>query len=219
MKKKGRQHNNLIVQKEDIIMKKAFLSLAAILACVSITTAAQASRDEYYERGEHGERYEGRGYDDGGRRYEESKFYGTVEAIPQGGRDGIWRISGRDVVVTSNTFIKEEYGRMGIGAQVEVKGGGAPFMAYEIEVKSGSRAMGNAPVMNGGIKFYGPIEAMPQGGFLGTWRVGGRDVLVTQNTFIKQEYGRVAPGVQVEVKGSGTPFVAYEIEVKGGIMR
>lgn len=200
-------------------MRSAILSLAVVVTCSFFTVNAQASRDEYGERYEHGERYEGRGYyDDGGRRYEENKFYGQVEAMPQGGRDGIWRISGRDVVVSPNTYIKEEYGRMGIGAQVEVKGGGVPFSAYEIEVKSSGRAMSPPPVMNG-IKFYGPVEVMPQGGFLGTWRIGGRDVLVTQNTVIKQAYGRLTPGAQVEVKGGGAPFTAYEIEVKGAVMR
>lgn len=202
-------------------MRSAILSLAVVLTCSLFTANAQASRDEYYEHGERyerGERYEGRGYDDGSRRYEESKFYGQVEAMPLGGRDGIWRISGRDVVVSQNTYIKEEYGRIGLGAQVEVKGGGNPFSAYEIEVKSGSRAMGNAPVMSG-IKFYGPVEVMPQGGFLGKWRIGGRDVLVTQETNITQRHGWLAVGAQVEVKGSGNPFTASELEVKSSVMR
>jgi hypothetical protein len=201
-------------------MRSSILFLAVVLTCSFFTANAQASRGEYgEERYEHGERYEGRGYyDDGGRRYEESKFYGQVEAMPQGGRDGIWRISGRDVVVSQNTYIKEEYGRIGLGAQVEVKGGGNPFSAYEIEVKSGSRAMGNAPVMSG-IKFYGPVEVMPQGGFLGSWRIGGRDVLVTQQTYIKQQYGPLTVGAQVEVKGGGNPFTASELEVKSSVMR
>jgi hypothetical protein len=206
-------------------MKSAVLSLAVVLTCSFFSASSQASEGEYYERGgeryEHGERYsdDGRGYY--GRGYEESKFYGAVEAMPQGGVLGTWRIGGRDVVVTERTFIKQEYGPLGLGAQVEVKGGGNPIMAYELEVKSRGRAMtGPAPATPppamGGMKFYGAIEAMPQGGMLlGTWRIGGRDVIVTQRTLLKQQYGPFAPGAQVEVKGGGAPFTAYEIEVKG----
>jgi hypothetical protein len=202
-------------------MRSTVLSLAVVLTCSFFVANAQASRDEYYE---HGERYEhGRGGYGGGY-YEEYKFYGVVEAMPQGGIDGIWRINGRDVLVTRNTYIKEEYGRLGLGAQVEVKGNGNPFAAYEIEVKSSGRAMGSAPLnapppAMGLTKFYGPVEAMPQGGFLGKWRIGGRDVHVTQQTYIKQQYGPLGIGVQVEVKGSGNPFTAYELEVKGAGMR
>jgi hypothetical protein len=112
-------------------MKHTVLTLAVLLTCSFLATGAQASRDEYYE---HGERYEhGREYS--GEGYSTIKFYGVIEAMPQGGVIGTWRISGRDVIVTQRTFIKQEYGPLALGAQVEVKGGGNPFTAYEIEVK------------------------------------------------------------------------------------
>ena len=191
-------------------MKNAFLSLAITLACSSLAASSYASGDEYYE---HGGRYE---Y--GSPSYE-GKFYGPVESMPSGGIFGMWRIGGREVLVTERTFIKEEYGRIGVGAQVEVKGGGNPFAAYEIEVKNGGRIPSTPvpppPAMMGGLKFYGPVEGMPQAGREGMWRIGGRDVVVTPSTLIKEEYGRLGIGVSVEVKGSGNPFTAYEIEVKG----
>lgn len=218
-----------------VIMKKAFLSLAVALACSAVAAPSHASRDEYYE---HGERYEyGGGYGAG---YYEGKFYGIVESMPPGGIFGMWRIRGREVLVTERTFIKEEYGRVGVGANVEVKGGGNPFTAYEIEVKSGGRAMmgpppGNfapaapPPVMGNppanfppatpppamvGIQFDGAIEAMPQGSMFGMWKIGGKDVIVTDSTLIKQQNGPLAPGAQVDVKGGGIPFIAHELEVK-----
>ncbi len=224
-------------------MKKAFFCLTAAMALACVATSSQASRDEYYEHGEYG----GRGYyggEYGG--YREGKFYGMVEAMPPGGVLGAWRVSGREVIVTERTFIKEEYGRIGIGAQVEVKGGGSPFMAYEVEVKSGGRAMTGPPpgTMMGPppvpppaivgappvnpplpppampsaalIPFSGPVEAMPPNGLFGMWKIGGKEVVVTDSTLIKQQNGRLAPGAQVEVKGGGIPFIAHELEVKIG---
>jgi len=224
-----------------VIMKNVFLSLAVALACSAVAAPSHASRDEYYE---HGERYEyGGGYGAG---YYEGKFYGIVESMPPGGIFGMWRIRGREVLVTERTFIKEEYGRVGVGANVEVKGGGNPFTAYEIEVKGGGRAMMGPPPANfpppappsafpppaiGGppstpplppparagavlIPFSGAVEAMPQGGLFGMWKIGGKDVIVTDSTLIKQQNGPLAPGANVEVKGGGIPFIAHELEVK-----
>lgn len=240
-------------------MKRVVLALAVLLSGSFLAASAQASGDEYYERGEYGGRgYYGGGYGGG---YYEGKFYGVVEAMPAGSVFGTWRVNGREVVVTERTFIKEEYGRLGIGAQVEIKGGGNPFMAYEVEVKGGGRAMMGPPpsgfsrpmpppVIGGSpnppmpppviggppanptmppptmpgaalIPFSGSVEAMPQGSLLfGMWKIGGKDVVITDRTIIKQQNGQLALGAQVEVKGSGgIPFIAYEIEVKARVTR
>jgi len=229
-------------------MKKAVI-LLSVFGMLSLTVAsAQASRDEYYE---YGERYEHNRPYYGGERYGAYKFYGTVEAMPPAGVAGIWRISGREVVVNQNTFIKQEYGRIGVGAYVEVKGsGGNPLVAYELEVKGGAMRPGLAPPMPppagaiGGMNFSGPagslppsgaigspppamaatklsgsVESLPQVGFMGTWRVAGQDVIVNQSTRIKQENGLISVGSDVEVRGGGTPFIAYEVESKKGPTR
>jgi hypothetical protein len=123
--------------KGESMIRKAVVGLAAAAVFSFVVNTAQASRDEYYERGEgyeHGERYEHR---EG--RYEESKFYGNIESLPQSGLNGTWRVSGRNVIVTDRTYIKQEYGPVAVGAYVEVKGGGNPFTAYEIETKGGRR--------------------------------------------------------------------------------
>jgi hypothetical protein len=212
-------------------MKRAFLSLAALGAIAMFAASAQARRGEYgsrYERGEYGRPYYG-----GGGYYEAGKFYGPVEGMPPAGFAGIWRIGGRDVVVNQSTFIKQEYGPIGIGAYVEVKGGGNPFVAYELEVKRGgmpvnpmppamggmnappgSAGVGTPPPAMAGVNFTGPVESLPPTGFFGTWRIGGRDVIVNNGTRIKQENGPISPGTKVDVKGGGNPFVAYEIESK-----
>jgi hypothetical protein len=214
-------------------MKRAFLSIAAVGALVMFAVAAQASGDEYYEHGGYGRPYYGGGGYYGGGYYGTVEFYGPVEAMPPTGFAGMWRIGGRDVVVNPSTFIKEEYGRIGIGAQVEVKGRGNPLVAYEIEVKRGRMrgtpmpppAMGGMMPINpnpvnpmppamAGESFSGAVDSLPPSGFLGTWRIAGRDVIVNNGTRLKQENGPIGAGVKVAVKGGGNPFVAYEIEVQ-----
>ncbi len=70
----------------------------------------------------------------------ESKLYGTVEKIPSD-RIGSWRVNGREIKVTNETRIKEEYGKAVTGAYVEVEGSntGKLFTAYKIEVKRAKR--------------------------------------------------------------------------------
>ncbi len=65
-------------------------------------------------------------------------MYGTVEALPQGGIDGIWRDNGRDITVDRNTRIKEEHGRIAVGSYVKIEGRYSEnnFIAYEIETKN-----------------------------------------------------------------------------------
>lgn len=66
----------------------------------------------------------------------ESKFYGTVENLPQG-NIGTWIVNGRAITVTRDTRIKEKYGTATAGSFVEIKGNntGTTFIAYKVEVK------------------------------------------------------------------------------------
>ncbi|MEI8021582.1 MAG: AMP-binding protein, partial [Schlesneria sp.] len=49
----------------------------------------------------------------------ESKLYGTVQRMPAG-RVGAWTVNGREIVVTRETRIKEEYGKAIPGVELEV---------------------------------------------------------------------------------------------------
>ncbi len=115
-------------------MKRAFTLLAVAAITLSITGAAEASRHEYGEYGEYGRGY---GYGYGGGYASRTKFYGTIDAMPS---SGIWMVSGRQVVISPSTRIKEKYARVAPGAYVEVEGyhSNGGFTAYEIEVKGGS---------------------------------------------------------------------------------
>lgn len=66
----------------------------------------------------------------------ESKLYGTVQKIPAD-KIGSWTVNGREIKVTSETRIKEEYGKAVTGSYVEIEGTntGKTFTAYKIEVK------------------------------------------------------------------------------------
>ncbi|CAK8722441.1 MAG: hypothetical protein D3917_15155 [Candidatus Electrothrix sp. AX5] len=185
--------------------KKNILILSALmLGCSLFSGPVQASGDERSE-------YEGR------ERYrEESKLYGVIEKMPENGLNGTWIINGKTVVVSDRTRIKEKYDRAALGRYVEVEGvrNGDSITAYEIEVERNRE--NRSDDRRSSAKFYGTVETLPQAGFNGVWKIDGREVVVTRNTRIKEEYSRLAVGSIVEVEGrlSGNTFTAYEIEVK-----
>jgi hypothetical protein len=64
------------------------------------------------------------------------EFEGLIESRPQT-PNGLWRIAGRDVMVTSQTEIEEDRGRAVVGATVKVEGwqsNSGPIVAREIKV-------------------------------------------------------------------------------------
>ncbi|MFZ7125111.1 MAG: DUF5666 domain-containing protein [Desulfobacterales bacterium] len=65
-------------------------------------------------------------------------------------------------------------------------------------------------------EIHGVVERLPDSGFEGTWIVDGQKVLVTWETAIDQEHGRITIGSYVEVKGdhSGDIISARRIELK-----
>ena len=143
-----------------------------------------------------------------------AEFHGAVEALPgTAGQIGAWTVSGRRVNVAATTKIEQENVALAIGSTVEVKGAllaDGSVNAVKIEIK-------NAADPN---KFQGKIEALPGAlNLIGDWRVGGRTVRVTVSTRIEREYGSVAVGAFVEVRGpaqSDGSISATKIEVKQG---
>jgi len=146
-----------------------------------------------------------------------TKFYGFVEQLPANGLVGTWIVSGRVTTVTATTWIDQEHGPVTLNAYVEVEGllqTDGTVEATKIEVKASPPASGQPMPF---LKFYGYVEALPASGFVGTWTVSGRTVIVDANTWINQEHGPVALNAYVEVKGYLQPdgsIAAIEIEVK-----
>ncbi|WLE98482.1 MAG: DUF5666 domain-containing protein [Candidatus Electrothrix communis] len=190
--------------------KKNILLLSALmLGCSLFSGPVQASGDERRERSE----YEGRE-----RHREEIKLYGVIEKMPENGYNGTWVINGKTVLVSDTTRIKEKYGRAAIGRYVEAEGvrNGDSFTAYEIEVERSRED--RTDDRRSSTKFYGTVEALPQAGLNGVWKINDREVVVTRNTRIKEEYGKLKIGSSVEVEGRliDNTFTASEIEVKSG---
>ena len=171
--------------------------LVAIALTWSILTGVALADDHGRDRGNDG-----------------TKLYGVIETMPGNGYEGTWIIGGKAVNVYKETDINEKHGRAVTGRYVEVKGEriGKKFVALSIEVEENGSFHSSLPH----AKFYGTVEAMPQDGVEGIWRINGRELLVSRDTRIKQKYGTAAVGSYVEVEGnfSGERFIGYEIEVK-----
>lgn len=149
------------------------------------------------------------------------EFTGTIESLPStAGRIGEWSVSGRKVIVSAATRIKQEKGLVAVGVVVQVKGTmitGGSVNATDIETKSGTSG-GNT----GGSfsEFYGKIETLPgTTGQIGLWTVSGRKVNVTASTVIEHPERGITVGASVEVKGAvqaDGSINATKIEIKSG---
>jgi len=66
--------------------------------------------------------------------------------------------------------------------------------------------------------FYGKVEKLPAGGYIGEWIVDGKSVQVTQDTELDFEHGPAKVGSYVKVDGIAFEgkFIAKEIETKWG---
>jgi hypothetical protein len=64
-------------------------------------------------------------------------------------------------------------------------------------------------------KIYGKVQSLPNGR-IGVWNVNGKEIIVSQNTLIREQHGKAEVGAYVEVKGSsnGNTLNADKIEVK-----
>jgi hypothetical protein len=143
-----------------------------------------------------------------------SKIYGTVEKLPETGRTGICVVNGREFVVTEHTRLEQKHGLLEPGAYVEIKGMKSEntFMAEEIEVK---RAKADASRVTTQQKITGKVEKIPKG-TLGTWIIGGKEVLVLKGTVLQEKNGKAILGSLVEVVGLklGETFQAGRIETQ-----
>ena len=110
---------------KQISMKTAVAVIGLGMAAATVPGNGFASGSEREESYEH---HDSRGG--------ESKIYGTVKKMPSD-RIGTWTVDGREIKVTNETRIKEEYGKAVIGAYVEIEGTKTDkgFTAHKIEVK------------------------------------------------------------------------------------
>jgi hypothetical protein len=142
---------------------------------------------------------------------------GTVTAMPASGFVGDWTIGGKAVKTTDATIIDQEEGPLVVGATVEVKGTlgeGGVILATKIEVDTSGPEDDDDGMNDGSLT--GAIEALPDGTFVGNWKVAGQTVIVLTTTRLDQEDGGFVVGAIVEVHGTPSPdgLVASKIETK-----
>jgi hypothetical protein len=70
-------------------------------------------------------------------------------------------------------------------------------------------------------EFRGVVEAMPGGGYVGTWVISGKTVEVTPQTEVKLKRGDINLGTQVKVHGfpQDGSYIVREIEASKGKSR
>ncbi len=136
------------------------------------------------------------------------EFYGIIEVLPGGGGGlvGDWTVSGQSVSVTEMTKLEAENGPFEAGACVEVKGAlqaDGSLASQEIETKPMSKCTSGAPGEDSGVfKFEGVVTSGPgTPDHIGTWEIGGRNVVVSAATMIGEEHGPLQIGSCVEVYG------------------
>lgn len=154
---------------------------------------------------------------------DDDEFEGRIDALPGGGTFvGTWTVAGRKVIVLTTTRLDQEDGGFVVGAIVEVKGTPGPdgFVARKIETESSSEPGRGED--DDRFEIHGVVEALPAGApadLTGTWKVAGRDVLVSASTELEAEHGPFVVGGAVEVKGvplDGGAIQASKIESKAG---
>lgn len=191
----------------EAIMKKVMVTLVLGLALGCTAWPVFSSEDdwEYGMRTGDSERYPA-GY--------RSKIYGTVEKLPETGLAGIWIVNGREFVVTERTRLEQKHGILEPGAYVEIKGikSENTFTVEKVEVK---RAKSNVSYSTTEQKITGKVEKIPKG-TLGTWIIGGKEVLVLKDTLLQEKNGQATLGSLVEVFGieSGETFQAVRIDTQ-----
>lgn len=63
-------------------------------------------------------------------------------------------------------------------------------------------------------ELHGVVQAMPEKGHIGEWKIDGKNIFVTEETRVKEKHGKITVGTPVEVEGvtCNGKFIAAEIE-------
>ena len=129
-------------------------------------------------------------------------FYGTITALPSNaGLIGNWNVSGVIVVVTAETRLESENGLPVAGTCVEVKGEfgtNNTVMADKIETKPAGLCITGTAI----YRFEGTIEAPLPSGAVGTWKIGGRNVIADTTTVLDVSKGAAVLGACAMVSGA-----------------
>jgi uncharacterized protein (TIGR03437 family) len=140
---------------------------------------------------------------DDGQNEGELEFKGVLGSFPASAGPGEWVVGGRSVTVNAATMLVQDDGAFAAGGCVEVKaqlGAGALPVAVRIETESPEDCglFGGANEFN----FKGLLQAFPAGLGAGVWQIGGRAVVVGEQTVLLTHHGSFVPNACVEAEGA-----------------
>lgn len=181
----------------------AALAAGILLSVFGMVAQAQAAGTPAVQQSE-----EGRGDD-------EFEVRGRVEAMPQNGLIGQWTISGKSYTTTAQTEFDQQEGAFAVGGCVKAQLGADRTTVRELDSEpAGDCNGGGGDDDNTGREFYGSVEAMPAGGFIGQWTISGSVYTVTAQTEIKQRFGPIEVGSCVEVSLTQNQSAVRELQSK-----
>lgn len=144
---------------------------------------------------------------------EEIEFYGLIQVLPEGGVEGVWRISGRTVVVDGSVEIDIE-GEPEIGNCILVEGtltADGVVVVSRIRTDTSEAPCGTGSPDAAEVEFKGVIGTLPvDDSLMGEWLVSGQVVIVDGATELEAENGPIEVGACVEVHGRLTAAGAVE---------
>ena len=144
-------------------------------------------------------------------------FKGLLQAFPAGLGPGVWQIGGREVVVSEQTVLLTRHGSFVPNACVEAEGvltTGGTLQASKLQTESPDDCGAQQRLrLQDRVRFRDRILAIPAGGGLGNWQVGGRTVEVVDFTRLRTEQGALVAGACADVKAlvNGSGLQAEEI--------
>ena len=120
---------------------------------------------------------------------------GLIDTMPADGLIGVWTIGGVTYQANAQTQFDQEHGAFASGVCVEVEytPGNPNPVAHKIETKRQHDCGGPEEEHEA----FGLIEALPGGGLIGAWTIGGLQYIVAETTVL--EDGPFFVGLLVEV--------------------
>jgi uncharacterized protein (TIGR03437 family) len=129
-------------------------------------------------------------------------FEGQVQSIPAEDTAGVWRISGRTVLVDDSTTVEFDGRDPETGFCVEVEGdllAAGLLRATRLTLLSEACAASPGPPEL--TQIFGTIDELPPGADFGQWNVGGTQVTVSAATELNADSGEFLTGACVRVEG------------------
>lgn len=150
----------------------------------------------------------------------EVEFFGAVQSFPTSPSYlGDWSIAGRVVHAAVDARIDLQH-TLAIGACAEVKGlllSDASVQAERITIDDENGACAAGIANTPAARFIGLVSSLPQTGFVGTWIVSGRTVVVNTATEIESAQSAFVTGSCVAVAGitqADASILAAEIDAE-----